>query len=43
VKIKEELRQTRKQIENNEREIDYAVSEIIEFLKHKRIIETRKV
>jgi hypothetical protein len=43
VKIKDELRETRLKIEHYERQIDYSVSEMIEFLKHKRIIESRTI
>lgn len=43
VKVREEIRETRLKLEHFERQIDYLSSELIEFLKHKRIIETRTV
>lgn len=43
IKVKEELRESRKKIEFSERQIEYLTDQMIEFLKHKRIIETRTV
>ena len=41
IKVKDELYEAQKVIEHSRRQIDHLTAELIEFLKHKRIIETR--
>lgn len=43
VKTREEIREIRHRLEQKEREIDSLADELIEFLKHKRLIEARTV
>jgi hypothetical protein len=43
IKIKEEMRGVRLKIEHFERQIDHLSGDMLEYLKHKRIIETRTV
>jgi tetrahydromethanopterin S-methyltransferase subunit G len=42
VKAKDEIRETRQKLEHIEREIDSHVADMIEFLRFKRIIESKE-
>ena len=42
VKAKDEIREARQKLEHVEREIDAHVAEMIEFLKFKRIVESKE-
>jgi hypothetical protein len=41
VRIKNEIGEIRAKLEHYERELDFAAGELIEFLKHKKIIEPK--
>jgi dsDNA-specific endonuclease/ATPase MutS2 len=43
IRIREELEETKKKIEYLRRELDAQTGDLIEFLKDRRIIETRTV
>ncbi len=43
IRIREELEETKGKIENLRRELDAQTNDLIEFLKDRRIIETRAV
>lgn len=43
IKTRDEIREIRLRLEAKEKEIDRLADDLIEFLKHKRLIETRSV
>lgn len=43
IRVRDELEETKNKIEHLRRELDIHTGELIEFLKDKRIIETRTV
>jgi cell division protein FtsL len=43
IKTRDELQEISRNLHHKERELDQLAGELLEFLKHKRIIETRTV
>lgn len=43
VKVRDDLQKTRDDLDHQQRQLDFLVSEVIEFLQEKKIIEARTV
>jgi len=43
VEVRQDIQELSQKIEERTRKMDFLIDELIEWMKHKRIIETRKV